>query len=178
MPVIAMVEGSVWGGGCELVMSCDLIIASDDSTFALTPAKLGVPYNLSGALNFMKVADIHFIKEMLFTAQPITATSDSKTGVENMPINGSIASDATTVAGDANTFTLGATHPAHGSVVVNADGSYTYTPTTGYSGTDSFSYIVTDHSGYDYKKIVGEAQLVVDTRNATKGIQSPKVVRC
>jgi UDP-N-acetyl-D-glucosamine dehydrogenase len=38
--------------------------------------------------------------------------------------------------------------------------------------------IVTDHSAYDYKKIVGEAQLVVDTRNATKGIDSPKIVRC
>jgi UDP-N-acetyl-D-glucosamine dehydrogenase len=38
--------------------------------------------------------------------------------------------------------------------------------------------IVTDHSDYDYRRIVGEAQLVVDTRNATKGIVSPKVVRC
>jgi len=38
--------------------------------------------------------------------------------------------------------------------------------------------IITDHSDYDYKKIVSEAQLVVDTRNATKGIDSPKVVRC
>jgi len=38
--------------------------------------------------------------------------------------------------------------------------------------------IVTDHSDYDYRRIVGEAQLVVDTRNATKGIDSPKVVRC
>lgn len=38
--------------------------------------------------------------------------------------------------------------------------------------------IVTDHSDYDYKKIVHEAQLVVDTRNATKGIQSEKIVRC
>ncbi|HLK09742.1 MAG TPA: nucleotide sugar dehydrogenase [Candidatus Angelobacter sp.] len=38
--------------------------------------------------------------------------------------------------------------------------------------------IVTDHSSYDYAQIVAEANLVVDTRNATKGIQSPKVVRC
>jgi UDP-N-acetyl-D-glucosamine dehydrogenase len=38
--------------------------------------------------------------------------------------------------------------------------------------------IVTDHSDYDFKEIVGQAQLVVDTRNATKGIDSPKVVRC
>jgi UDP-N-acetyl-D-glucosamine dehydrogenase len=38
--------------------------------------------------------------------------------------------------------------------------------------------IVTDHSDYDYKAIVAQSQLVVDTRNATKGIDSPKIVRC
>jgi UDP-N-acetyl-D-glucosamine dehydrogenase len=38
--------------------------------------------------------------------------------------------------------------------------------------------IVTDHSEYDFKRIVRESQLVVDTRNATKGIDSPKIVRC
>lgn len=38
--------------------------------------------------------------------------------------------------------------------------------------------IVTDHSCYDYKKIVNEAKLVVDTRNATRGINSDKIVRC
>ena len=38
--------------------------------------------------------------------------------------------------------------------------------------------IVTDHTSYDYPRIVAEAKLVVDTRNATKGIVSPKIVRC
>jgi UDP-N-acetyl-D-glucosamine dehydrogenase len=38
--------------------------------------------------------------------------------------------------------------------------------------------IVTDHSDYDYPGIVREAQLVVDTRNATKGIKSEKIVHC
>jgi UDP-N-acetyl-D-glucosamine dehydrogenase len=38
--------------------------------------------------------------------------------------------------------------------------------------------IVTDHSDYDYRQIVQEAQLVVDTRNATRGIRSEKVVPC
>jgi len=38
--------------------------------------------------------------------------------------------------------------------------------------------IVTDHSNYDFRDIVAKAKLVVDTRNATKGIQSSKVVRC
>jgi UDP-N-acetyl-D-glucosamine dehydrogenase len=38
--------------------------------------------------------------------------------------------------------------------------------------------IVTDHSAYDYKTIVEQAKLVIDTRNATKGIDSAKIVRC
>jgi UDP-N-acetyl-D-glucosamine dehydrogenase len=38
--------------------------------------------------------------------------------------------------------------------------------------------IVTDHTAYDYKAIVEQSQLVVDTRNATKGIDSAKIVRC
>jgi UDP-N-acetyl-D-glucosamine dehydrogenase len=38
--------------------------------------------------------------------------------------------------------------------------------------------IVTDHSAYDYRAIVDQSQLVVDTRNATKGIDSAKIVRC
>jgi UDP-N-acetyl-D-glucosamine dehydrogenase len=38
--------------------------------------------------------------------------------------------------------------------------------------------IVTNHSSYDYRAIVEQSQLVVDTRNATKGIDSAKIVRC
>ena len=83
VPVIAMVEGSVWGGACELVLSCDLVVASADATFALTPARLGVPYNMSGILNFIKVADMHFVKEMLFTARAVTAGRMAAYGVVN-----------------------------------------------------------------------------------------------
>jgi methylmalonyl-CoA decarboxylase len=72
-PVIAMVEGSVWGGACELVMSCDLIVAADNSTFAITPAKWGVPYNISGVQNFLNTGGMPLCKEMLFTAQPVAA---------------------------------------------------------------------------------------------------------
>ena len=38
--------------------------------------------------------------------------------------------------------------------------------------------IATDHSLYDFEKIVGQSRLVIDTRNATRGIDSPKIVRC
>ena len=42
-PIIAMIEGSVWGGACETVLACDLIIATPESSFSATPAKHGVP---------------------------------------------------------------------------------------------------------------------------------------
>ena len=38
--------------------------------------------------------------------------------------------------------------------------------------------IMTDHSDYNYQEIVNQSQLVVDSRNATKGIQSAKILRC
>jgi UDP-N-acetyl-D-glucosamine dehydrogenase len=38
--------------------------------------------------------------------------------------------------------------------------------------------IVTDHTDYDYQRIVSEAKLVVDSRNATRGIKSEKIVHC
>ena len=80
-PVIAMVEGTVWGGACELVMSCDLIVAADDSTFAITPAKWGVPYNISGVQNFLNTGGMPLCKEMLFTAQPIAASRLVEQGI-------------------------------------------------------------------------------------------------
>jgi methylmalonyl-CoA decarboxylase len=83
MPVLAMVEGSVWGGACELVMSCDIAVAAEGATFAVTPAKLGVPYDIAGVLNFMCSVSLPVIKEMLFTAQPIPAERALRVGIVN-----------------------------------------------------------------------------------------------
>lgn len=82
-PVIAMVEGSVWGGACELVLGCDLIVAAEDSTFAFTPAKLGVPYDVQGMLNFLKVTGNHLLKELFFAAEPVCARRLETSGVIN-----------------------------------------------------------------------------------------------
>ncbi len=59
----------------------------------------------------------------------------------------------------------------------NYDLNMTNTPLDNLGQYDAV-VIVTDHSAYDYKTIVEQSQLVVDTRNATKGINSPKIVRC
>ena len=82
-PVIALIEGSVWGGACELVFACDLIVATPDATFAATPAKLGVPYNASGLLTFMNAATPQIAKEMLFTGRPIAASRLERLGIVN-----------------------------------------------------------------------------------------------
>ncbi len=72
-PVIAMVHGSVWGGAFDLVLSCDLIVADETATFAITPANLGLPYNTTGLLHFLGRLPINLIKEMFFTAAPVDA---------------------------------------------------------------------------------------------------------
>jgi methylmalonyl-CoA decarboxylase len=72
-PVIAMVHGTVWGGALDLVLSCDLAVADETAMFAVTPANLGLPYNITGLLHFQGRLPINVIKEMFFTAAPIDA---------------------------------------------------------------------------------------------------------
>ncbi len=82
-PVIAMIEGGVWGGACEVAFACDLIIAAPAATFAVTPARLGVPYNVSGMLTFLNACSLRIVKEMAFTAKPITAERAERLGIVN-----------------------------------------------------------------------------------------------
>jgi methylmalonyl-CoA decarboxylase len=72
-PVLAMVHGSVWGGAFELVLSCDVLIADETATFAITPANLGLPYNTTGMLHFLGRLPINLTREMFFSAAPLDA---------------------------------------------------------------------------------------------------------
>jgi methylmalonyl-CoA decarboxylase len=83
VPVIAMIEGSVWGGACDLAFVCDLLICTPSATFAITPAKIGVPYNPSGILHFLNVVGMNLAKEMFFTACPISAERAFSAGIVN-----------------------------------------------------------------------------------------------
>ncbi|RAI32879.1 methylmalonyl-CoA decarboxylase [Rhodoplanes serenus] len=83
MPVIAMVEGGVWGGACEVVLACDIIVIAPTASFAITPAKLSVPYNISGMLTFLNAAPACTVREMAFTAKPVGAARAYDLGMVN-----------------------------------------------------------------------------------------------
>jgi methylmalonyl-CoA decarboxylase len=82
-PVIAMIEGGVWGGACEAAFACDLVVAAPDATFAVTPARLGVPYNIAGMLTFLNASNMRIAKEMAFTARPVGAERAERLGMVN-----------------------------------------------------------------------------------------------
>lgn len=83
IPVIACVSGTVWGGACDLCLSCDMIVSTDNATFAITPAKIGIPYNASGIIHFINQLGINKAREMFFLAQPITAQDALNVGLIN-----------------------------------------------------------------------------------------------
>jgi methylmalonyl-CoA decarboxylase len=82
-PIIALIEGGVWGGAVEMALACDILVATPDSSFAITPAKLGIPYNIVGLLTFLNVSSLHAVKEMAFTARPIGADRALTLGLIN-----------------------------------------------------------------------------------------------
>src|SRR5437899_2806900 len=82
-PVIAMVHGSVWGVATDLVLSCDLAIGDETSSFAVTPANIGLAYNTTGLLRFMRRLPLNRVKEMFFTGTPVKAVEAAQWGMLN-----------------------------------------------------------------------------------------------
>jgi methylmalonyl-CoA decarboxylase len=82
-PVIAMIEGGVWGGACDVALTCDLAVGCPTASFAMSPAKLGLPYNSAGILHFMNVVGPRVAREMFFTARPIPAERALQLGILN-----------------------------------------------------------------------------------------------
>ena len=83
LPVIAMIEGEVWGGACDLALSCDILIGTHTASLTMTPARISVPYNASGILHFIEVMGVNIAKEMFFSAQPLSAERAEKLGILN-----------------------------------------------------------------------------------------------
>lgn len=82
-PVIAVVDGTVWGGACDLVMTCDIAIGTPECAFAMTASKLGVAYSTTGLLHFVSRLGHNLAREMFFTAEPIDAERAMAIGILN-----------------------------------------------------------------------------------------------
>jgi methylmalonyl-CoA decarboxylase len=64
-------------------MSCDILVGSPSASFCMTPAKVGIPYNITGVLHFMNIMGVNRVKEMFFTARLLTADESHCCGILN-----------------------------------------------------------------------------------------------
>lgn len=81
-PVVAVVDGLAQGGGCELAVFCDLVIATESARFAQPEIKLGV-FPPMGAVVYPRVVGPKVAMELLLTGEPISAQQALIMGLVN-----------------------------------------------------------------------------------------------
>ncbi len=86
-PVVAMVNGLALGGGCELAMACDIIIASDNAVFGQPEINVGVLPGWGGMSRLARLVGIHKAKELTFTGDLISASEAEKIGLVNRVVS-------------------------------------------------------------------------------------------
>lgn len=80
-PVIAALNGSALGGGCELMMACDIRIAGEDAVFGQPEVTLGVIPGAGGTQNLPRLVPIGAAKKLLFTGERISAAEALRIGL-------------------------------------------------------------------------------------------------
>jgi enoyl-CoA hydratase/carnithine racemase len=80
-PTIAAVDGYCIGGGWQIAGACDIRLATDRSTFGITPAKVGIVYPLSGIERLVRLAGPATAKYLLFSGDFIPAAEAMSLGL-------------------------------------------------------------------------------------------------
>lgn len=73
VPVIAAVNGTALGGGCEIALACDLVVAADHAVFGLPEVRRGLIAAAGGAFRLPAQLPHRVAMEMMLTGEPITA---------------------------------------------------------------------------------------------------------
>lgn len=82
-PTIAVLNGTTFGGGCELALACDIRIAEEHAQLALPEVKLGLFPGGGGTQRLPRLVGEAKAKEMMFTGDPISAKEALKIGLVN-----------------------------------------------------------------------------------------------
>ena len=83
IPVIAAVNGFALGGGCEISMSCDIRICSDNAVFGQPEAGLGITPGFGGTQRLARLVGAGMAKQMIYTARNIKADEAYRIGLVN-----------------------------------------------------------------------------------------------
>lgn len=83
VPVIAAVNGFALGGGCEIAMSCDIRICSDNAVFGQPEVGLGITPGFGGTQRLARLVGAGMAKQMIYTARNIKADEAFRIGLVN-----------------------------------------------------------------------------------------------
>ena len=83
IPVIAAVNGFALGGGCELSMSCDIRICSDNAVFGQPEVGLGITPGFGGTQRLARLVSPGYAKQLIYTARNIKADEALRIGLVN-----------------------------------------------------------------------------------------------
>lgn len=83
IPVIAAVNGFALGGGCEISMSCDIRICSDNAIFGQPEVGLGITPGFGGTQRLARIVGPGMAKQMIYTARNIKADEAFRIGLVN-----------------------------------------------------------------------------------------------
>ena len=83
IPVVALVGGYALGGGCELALSCDWILAADNAVFGQPEVKLGIPPGFGGTQRLTRLLGRAMALELLTTARQVKAEEARAIGLAN-----------------------------------------------------------------------------------------------